>query len=163
RHGEDAGADLAGAQALRRAPRARPRHLAAQDQDAPVRGVLARHQGDAGHHDVRRRVAGVPPEVAVPPRRPARPRAGPAPPGPALERIKRGDAGGRAAYVKSLELFAQRMADVLEVEAPDVVLAEGAPAMNGDGFEKMLPISEPVAIGGTNVIRVDRVGAAFLG
>jgi uncharacterized protein (DUF362 family) len=83
--------------------------------------------------------------------------------GAALELIKRGAPGARAAYVKSLELFAQRMADVLEIDAPDVVLAEGAPAMNGDGFEKLLPVTDAVAIGGTNVITVDRVGAEFLG
>jgi uncharacterized protein (DUF362 family) len=83
--------------------------------------------------------------------------------GAALALIKRGDPGGRAAYVRALERFADRMADVLEIEAPDAVLVEGAPAMNGDGFETLLPIAEPVAIGGTNVIRVDRVGAAFLG
>jgi uncharacterized protein (DUF362 family) len=83
--------------------------------------------------------------------------------GAALELVKRGDPGARAAYVRSLEVFAERMTDVLEIEAPDVVLAEGAPAMNGDGFEKLLPVPEHVAIGGTNVIRVDRVGAQFLG
>ena len=40
----------------------------------------------------------------------------------------------RAEYVASLEALAGRIADVLEVEAPDVVLAEGAPMMGGDGF-----------------------------
>jgi len=69
----------------------------------------------------------------------------------------------RDAYVRSLEKFAERMADVLELEAPDVVLAEGAPAMSGDGFDKLVPIAEPVAIGGTNPVLVDRVGAEFLG
>jgi hypothetical protein len=52
---------------------------------------------------------------------------------------------------------------ILEIEAPDVVLVEGAPAMSGDGFEKLFPSAEPVAIGGTNPIAVDRVGAQFLG
>ncbi len=69
----------------------------------------------------------------------------------------------RAAYVKALETFAERIADVLEVEAPDVVLAEGAPAMQGDGFQKLYPSSAHVAIGGTHVVRVDRVGAELLG
>lgn len=69
----------------------------------------------------------------------------------------------RAEYVASLEKFADRIADVLEVEAPDVVLAEGAPMMGGDGFEKLWPSVEKVAVGGTNPILVDRVGAQLLG
>ncbi|MEO8702545.1 MAG: DUF362 domain-containing protein [Kofleriaceae bacterium] len=81
----------------------------------------------------------------------------------ALALIKKEDPGGRAAYVKSLETFGERIVDILELEAPDVVLAEGAPAMAGDGFTKLYPSPEPVAIGGTNVIMVDRVGAEYLG
>jgi len=69
----------------------------------------------------------------------------------------------RAAYVASIETFAERIADVLEVEAPDVVLAEGAPAEGGDGFEKLWPSAERLAVGGTNPILVDRVGAQVLG
>lgn len=69
----------------------------------------------------------------------------------------------RALYVSALETFAERIATVLEVEAPDVVLADGAPGMSGDGFQKLYPSSERVAIGGTNPVRVDRVGAQFLG
>ena len=69
----------------------------------------------------------------------------------------------RDAYVKSLEVFAERIADVLAINTPDVVLAEGAPAMQGDGFSKLDPMQARVAIGGTNVIQVDRVGAEFMG
>ncbi len=69
----------------------------------------------------------------------------------------------RAEYVASLEKFADRIADVLEVEAPDVVLAEGAPMMGGDGFEKLWPSAEQVAVGGTNPILVDRIAAELLG
>lgn len=69
----------------------------------------------------------------------------------------------RAAYVAALEIFAERMTDVLEIEAPDAVLAEGAPAMGGDGFQTLFPSAEMVAIGGTHPILVDRVGSQFLG
>jgi uncharacterized protein (DUF362 family) len=69
----------------------------------------------------------------------------------------------RAAYVAAVETFAERIADVLEVEAPDVVLAEGAPAEGGDGFETLWPSAESFAVGGTNPILVDRVGAQLLG
>ncbi|MEO7094536.1 MAG: DUF362 domain-containing protein [Polyangiales bacterium] len=83
--------------------------------------------------------------------------------GKALAAIKRGDANGRALYVAALEVFAERMVDVLEVEAPDAVLAEGAPAMDGDGFDDLYPRAESVVIGGTNAVLVDRVAAQYLG
>ncbi|CAN5923702.1 hypothetical protein BH11MYX3_BH11MYX3_00120 [soil metagenome] len=81
----------------------------------------------------------------------------------ALAAIKRGDADGRARYVKALEVFAARMVDVLELEAPDAVLAEGTPAMDGDGFDELFPRAENVAIGGTSAVLVDRVAAQYLG
>src|SRR5262249_5859575 len=77
--------------------------------------------------------------------------------------LKKGDPNARTAYIKALEIFAERMVDVLELEAPDVELAEGAPAMGGDGFEHLFPSAESVAIGGTNAIAVDRVAAQYLG
>lgn len=69
----------------------------------------------------------------------------------------------RALYVRSLEKFADRMVDVLEIATPDAVLLEGTPAMQGDGFQLMVPITPMIAIGGTNTIRVDQIGATFLG
>jgi uncharacterized protein (DUF362 family) len=69
----------------------------------------------------------------------------------------------RAAFVRSLELFSDRMADVLEVAAPDAVLAEGAPAMGGDGFQVMTPMPRKLAIGGTHPLAVDKVAAEYLG
>lgn len=83
--------------------------------------------------------------------------------GAALDLVKKDDPRARAVYVDALEKFAQRMVDVFEVEAPHAILAEGAPAMSGDGFQVLFPSPELVAIGGTNPILVDRVGAEFLG
>ncbi len=82
---------------------------------------------------------------------------------PALDLLPKDREAGKKAYVAALEIFGKRMADVLEVSAPDVVLAEGAPAMGGDGFGKRWPSTESIAIGGTNPILVDRVGAQLLG
>ncbi len=85
---------------------------------------------------------------------------------PYLERHSKGlpeTPEDRRAYVQALETFAERIADVLAVNTPDVVLAEGAPAMDGDGFQKLYPSAVHVAIGGTNPVLVDRVGAEFLG
>lgn len=81
----------------------------------------------------------------------------------ALGAIKKKEPDGRDKYVRALEIFAERMVDVLELEAPDVVIAEGTPAMDGDGFDGLYPRSENVAIGGTNVVMVDRVAAEYLG
>lgn len=72
-------------------------------------------------------------------------------------------AEARRAHVAALLAFAERMADVLEISTPDVVLAEAAPGMGGDGFWQLYPTDELVAIGGTNPVSVDRVGAALLG
>ena len=83
--------------------------------------------------------------------------------GKALELIPKDKEAGQKAYLEALDVFAERMSDVLEVAAPHVVLAEGAPAEGGDGFGKRWPTTERVAIGGTNPILVDRVGAQFLG
>ena len=81
----------------------------------------------------------------------------------ALAAIKKGDANGRALYVKALELFAERMVDVLELETPDAVLVDGAPAMDGDGFDELYPRAESIGLGGTNPVLVDRAAAAYLG
>jgi uncharacterized protein (DUF362 family) len=83
--------------------------------------------------------------------------------GDALKLLGRDKEAGQKAYLASLDAFAERMADVLEVASPHVVLAEAAPGVGGDGFGKRWPTSENAAIGGTNPILVDRVGAAFLG
>jgi uncharacterized protein (DUF362 family) len=76
---------------------------------------------------------------------------------------KRHEPEDREKYVESLELFAERMVDVLEISLPDAVLAEGAPAMSGDGFQNVRKLPGSVAIGGTNPVLVDRVGAEYLG
>jgi uncharacterized protein (DUF362 family) len=83
--------------------------------------------------------------------------------GDALKLLPRDKDAGQKAYLDSLDVFAERMADVLEVASPHVVLAEAAPGMGGDGFGKRWPTAENAAIGGTNPILVDRVGAEFLG
>jgi uncharacterized protein (DUF362 family) len=83
--------------------------------------------------------------------------------GDALKLLAKDREAGKKAYLDALHVFAERMTDVLEVAAPHVVLAEGAPAMGGNGFDKRWPSAESVAIGGTNPILVDRAGAELLG
>jgi uncharacterized protein (DUF362 family) len=72
-------------------------------------------------------------------------------------------AAERKLYVDSLRAFAERMIDVLEVSMPDVVLADGAPGMGGDGFQALWPTAEMFAVGGTNAVTVDKVGSQLLG
>jgi len=79
-----------------------------------------------------------------------------------LDARKKGEED-RDLYVSALETFAERIADVLEIEAPHVVLADASPAMGGDGFQKLSPTDEKLAIGGTNPILVDQVGARVRG
>src|SRR5262245_30989676 len=80
-----------------------------------------------------------------------------------LDQRKAKEPEDRALYVSTLMAFAERMVDTLEISTPDAVLLEGAPGMAGDGFQSLRPTPEKVAIGGTNPVLVDRVGAAFLG
>ncbi len=80
-----------------------------------------------------------------------------------LKARKNNEPEDRSAYVASLELFAERMLDVLEISMPDVILADGAPAVAGDGFQYVSPLPGKVAIGGTNPVLVDRVGSEYLG
>lgn len=82
---------------------------------------------------------------------------------PYLRAKKNREPEDRAQYVASLELFAERMLDVLELSLPDVILVDGAPAVAGDGFQTLRQVPELVAIGGTHAVLVDRVGAQFLG
>lgn len=80
-----------------------------------------------------------------------------------LAERKRGEPEDRAKYLRSLELFSERMVDVLELSLPDIVLVDGAPAMAGDGFQHVRALPGHVAIAGTNPVLVDRVGAEYLG
>lgn len=69
----------------------------------------------------------------------------------------------RKVYVDALRAFAERMVDVLEVSMPDVVLADGAPGMGGDGFQALWPTADMFAVGGTHPVAVDKVGSQLLG
>jgi uncharacterized protein (DUF362 family) len=82
---------------------------------------------------------------------------------PYLRAKKNREPEDRAQYVASLELFAERMVDVLELSTPDVILVDGAPAVAGDGFQTLRQVPEMIAIGGTHPVLVDRVGAEYLG
>ena len=69
----------------------------------------------------------------------------------------------RDGYIRSLELFSERMADVLEIELPDAVLIDGVPPVAGDGFALIEPFDEGVAIGSTNPVLADAVAMEWMG
>jgi uncharacterized protein (DUF362 family) len=69
----------------------------------------------------------------------------------------------RKLYILALRVFTERILDVFEISLPDVVLADGAPAVGGDGFQQLWPSAEKFAIGGTNPVFVDKVGSQLLG
>lgn len=83
--------------------------------------------------------------------------------GKILPLLKSDPEEGNKQYLEAIDLFAERIADVLEVEAPHVVLADGSPMMRGDGFQKLIPSEEMIAVAGTNFLRVDRVALELLG
>ncbi len=83
--------------------------------------------------------------------------------GPWMKKKRGDEPPTRADYVAALTAFSKRLIDVLVVEAPHVVLAEGTPAMGGDGFQRMVPRKPGFAVGGTNPILVDRVASQLLG
>ena len=115
----------------RRAPRPRALHLAAEDQGAPLRGVLARHQGHAGHDDV----------LATRRRRSARSGARTARSTSALELRSSSERPDARADVRASRSRCSPSAwsTCSSSRRPTSMLAEGAPAMGGDGFEKLVP------------------------
>jgi uncharacterized protein (DUF362 family) len=76
---------------------------------------------------------------------------------------RNGRVDDRDTYVRSLELFAERLTDVLEIELPDAVLIDGVPPVAGDGFQLTEPFDDGVAIGSTNPVLADAVGMEWMG
>jgi uncharacterized protein (DUF362 family) len=83
--------------------------------------------------------------------------------GPWLTRWRNEHEDDRDGYIRSLELFAERIADVLEIELPDAVLIDGVPPVGGDGFQLTEPFDDGVAIGSVNPVLADVVAAEWLG
>ncbi len=83
--------------------------------------------------------------------------------GPWLTRWRAEHVDDRAAYVRSLELFAERLSDVLEVELPDATLIDGVPPVAGDGFRVIEPFDDGVAIGSVNPILAEAVATEWMG
>ena len=70
----------------------------------------------------------------------------------------------RAVYREALARFSERLADLYGVLTPDLVLIEGLPAMQGDGFQRVIPFGGTgILIASANGCYADYVAAEFLG
>jgi hypothetical protein len=85
---------------------------------------------------------------------------------PWLDGWKKSRADDRAAYRAALAAFADRLADLYGVLTPDLVLIEGLPAEQGDGFAAVVPFpasGEGILIASRNGCYADYVAARFFG
>lgn len=83
---------------------------------------------------------------------------------PWWRRFRREHVDDRDEYVRTLELFAERMTDVLEQQLPDAVLIDAIPLVAGDGFALVEPYpGDGYAIGSQNPIYADAIGLEILG
>jgi len=83
---------------------------------------------------------------------------------PWLNAFKADKSDDRAAYRKSLAEFSERLADMYGVMTPDLVLIEGTPAMQGDGFARVIPYGgRGILIASENGCFADYVAARFFG
>ena len=87
---------------------------------------------------------------------------------PWLDAWKKTKADDRAAYRASLAAFSQRLADLYGALTPDLVLIEGMPAEQGDGFAQVIPYpsaapADGILIASLNGCYADYVAARFFG
>lgn len=80
-----------------------------------------------------------------------------------LRHRRRTGTDDRALFVRSLESFAERIVDVLELELPDAVLIDGVPPVAGDGFALIEPLAGGVAIGSVNPVLAEAVAMEYMG
>ncbi len=83
--------------------------------------------------------------------------------GPWLRAFKRRGKADPAGYRRAVELFSERIVDVLELELPDAVLIDAVPGVGGDGFARVVPMRHGAAIGSVNPVLADAVGMEYAG
>lgn len=83
---------------------------------------------------------------------------------PWLAAWKKSKTDDRAAYRRALAVFAERLADLYGALTPDLVILDGYPAMQGDGFARVAPLAGgPYLIASKNGCYADYVGAQLFG
>lgn len=83
---------------------------------------------------------------------------------PWLDAWKKRREDDRALYRKALAAFSERLADLYGVLTPDLVVIEGLPAMQGDGFAAVVPYGDRgIVIVSRNGCYADWVAARFFG
>jgi len=69
----------------------------------------------------------------------------------------------RAQYRRALAVFSQRLADLWGILTPDLVVLDGFPAVEGDGFQQVPPFESGVLIASRNGCYADFVAAQLYG
>jgi hypothetical protein len=83
---------------------------------------------------------------------------------PWLAAWKKSKTDDRERYRTATRVFAERLADVYGVLAPDLAIIEGMPPMQGDGFAKVVPYGDGgIAIASANGCYADYVAAQYFG
>ncbi len=83
---------------------------------------------------------------------------------PWLKAWKKSKTDDRDAYRRALAIFSERLADLYGALTPDLVLLDGYPAMQGDGFARVVPLAGgPYLIASKNGCYADYIGAQLFG
>jgi uncharacterized protein (DUF362 family) len=83
---------------------------------------------------------------------------------PWLDAWKQRGVDDRPLYRAALAAFSERLADLYGVLTPDLVLIEGIPSMQGDGFAQVVPFGDRgILIASRNGCFADYVAAEFFG
>lgn len=83
---------------------------------------------------------------------------------PWLDAWKKSRRDDRAAYRAALAVFSERLADLYGAVTPDLVIIEGLPAVQGDGFAAVVPYGgRGIVIASRNGCYADWVAARFFG
>jgi uncharacterized protein (DUF362 family) len=69
----------------------------------------------------------------------------------------------RAVYNQALAAFSERLADLWGVITPDLVILDGLPAVEGDGFQIVRPFGDGILIASANGCFADYIAAEYFG
>ncbi len=69
----------------------------------------------------------------------------------------------RAVYNKALAAFSERLADLWGIITPDLVILDGLPAVEGDGFQIVRPYGDGILIASANGCFADYIAAEYFG
>jgi len=80
-----------------------------------------------------------------------------------LKGWRAGKRDDRELYRRALTAFSERLADLWGILTPDLVILDGLPAVDGDGFQVVRPFGDGVLIASANGCYADYVAAELFG